>query len=128
MIISIQGNMISLNIIIPLLCFHWLSDFVFQTDYWARNKSKSNAILGLHVLVYSLLMGLTVFTLTFRFYESLVFIIITYICHFITDYGTSRITSKLAIKEKWHDFFVVIGFDQFLHMTQILLTFYLLMK
>jgi hypothetical protein len=55
----------------------------------------------------------------------LVFTSITFICHFITDYLTSRWTSKLYKDSKFYgfpSFFSVIGFDQWLHFAQLILT------
>lgn len=118
--------MISLVVVIWLLFAHWVADFIFQTDYWAKNKSTSNVVLGLHVLVYSLMMGVAVLCVTSGLYTALLFTVITFVCHFCTDYVTSRITSSLAKVENWHDFFIVVGLDQLLHIVQILLTFYLL--
>ena len=74
---------------------------------------------------------------------------ITFICHTITDYFTSRLNSKLWAKATYwgsdemkrlypidcpenkhgkyvHNFFVSIGFDQVLHYIQLFLTYSLL--
>lgn len=90
-----------------LVWMHLVADFIFQTDKMAINKSKSNLWLGFHVLVYSI---------PFLFF-GLKFAALTYAGHFITDYISSRITSKLWHKGERHWFFVVIGIDQAVHMT-----------
>jgi hypothetical protein len=38
---------------VALLAVHWVADFVLQTNWQARNKSKSNVALSRHVLVYT---------------------------------------------------------------------------
>jgi len=83
----------------------------------------------MHVLSYS-----TVWLLTANLYSILtghylvlaLFPIITFICHWITDYFTSRLNSKLWAKGDVHNFFVSVGFDQVLHYIQLFLTFYIL--
>lgn len=116
-------------IILLLIFTHWVADFILQTDEMALNKSKSNYWLFIHVLVYStvFLAPLIVIKLPYWYgVENVAFIFITFICHFITDYITSRITSKLYKEDKRHWFFVMIGFDQFLHYTQLILTYSIL--
>ena len=97
--------MIELNTIIMILCLHFVSDFILQSNWMAQNKSKSNLALFTHVLVYSLPFMLIGFW----------YAIINASLHFIIDYFTSRATSKLWKEEKVHWFFVVIGLDQTLH-------------
>ena len=53
---------------------------------------------------------------------------VIFITHWLTDYFTSRLTSKLYKEERYHDFFVMIGFDQVLHYTQLLLIFNYLLQ
>lgn len=108
--------MISLPIVLTLLFLHFIADFVFQSETMAINKSSSNKWLLIHVGIYS-----TVFVL-FGF----LFVLITFILHFITDYFTSRLTTKLWKKGDRHNFFVVIGLDQFIHMVSLILTYYIL--
>ena len=99
--------------LIFIILLHWLADFVLQTDQMAQNKSKSLYWLTLHVFAYSLIF----------FGFGWKFVLITFVCHWITDFVTSKITSYYWKIENRHMFFVVIGFDQFLHITQLLLTY-----
>lgn len=103
----------SLLTLILLIWFHFIADFIFQTDNIALNKSKNNGVLLFHVLIYML---------PFLFF-GIQFAIVNAILHFITDYFTSRITSFLWKHEERHWFFVVIGLDQAIHMTCLILTY-----
>ena len=110
-------------IVIGLLFAHWVADFVCQTDYMALNKSKSLAILILHSIVY-----FTIICLGYEiigFYEPYSFnmlFLLNLPAHFIIDMFSSNVTSYLWKREKRHWFFVVIGFDQFLHYVVLFLT------
>lgn len=122
--------------ILWILFTHWIADFVCQTHEMSINKSKSNWWLSYHVVVYSIV---TLFSWLFMFgyvnsYIKYTFTLtdwiwlfpITFLTHWITDYFTSRWTSKLYVKGDIHNFFVVIGLDQFIHYTTLLLTYKLL--
>jgi hypothetical protein len=111
------------------LFVHWIADFVLQSDKMALNKSTSNYWLGLHVTVYSLATivlwaGLFLLTgLHVSFIQYVEACLALFIMHFITDYITSRITGKYYRAKKNHEFFVTIGFDQWLHYVQIFTVF-----
>lgn len=98
--------------IYAVIWIHWMADFIFQTDKMAINKSTSIRWLSSHVLAYS------AFFLPF----GIKFALINGAAHFVTDFCTSRATSYLWKKGDRHNFFVVIGFDQALHLTILLLT------
>lgn len=126
--------MIPLLIVLVILFWHWIADFILQTDWEAQNKSKEWKPLLSHTIKYSLVWFFPMF---FIFALNLIseidviiktfsFMGITFICHTITDYFTSRLNTKLWNNKEVHYFFVSIGFDQFLHFTQLLLTYYLL--
>ena len=51
------------------------------------------------------------------------FALVTFLAHTITDYITSREVKKLFDKEDYHNGFVIIGIDQFLHYVQLFLTY-----
>ena len=112
-----------------ILIVHWVSDFVLQTHHMSTRKSSSNYYLTMHVIVYSfstifswaLILPLLGIHLTSG-PVWLAFLLI-FATHWVTDYFTSRWTSKLYKEEKYHDFFVVIGLDQVLHYVQLLLIF-----
>jgi hypothetical protein len=101
----------------------------------ALNKSTSNYWLGIHVTVYTLatiFLWLLCFSITgihttfLQYVEAAAAI---FSMHFITDYVTSRITGKFFRAKKNHEFFVTIGFDQWLHYVQIFIVFnYIILK
>lgn len=116
---------IKLTIVVAILFIHWVADFLCQTDWMAQNKSKDNVALLAHVGIYSFIWFIPMFFMCpgHRFAAS-EFVAITMICHYITDYFTSRLNSKLWEEKKVHWFFVSVGFDQFLHYLQLLLTYW----
>jgi hypothetical protein len=116
--------MISLKIVFTILVIHWFADFVLQTDKQAKGKSKNWKDLLSHTATYSLFWIIP--AILMLGYNGAIFVIITLIAHTITDYFTSRLNSKLWAEGKVHYFFVSIGFDQLLHYTQLLLTYWYL--
>lgn len=96
-----------------LVWVHLLADFLLQTDKMAISKSSSTAWLTTHVMVYSIPM-LILFGPKFA--------AVNFILHWITDFFSSRATSYLWKKEERHWFFVVVGIDQAVHMTCLILT------
>ncbi len=125
--------MISIWIILWIILVHWVADFVFQTHEQSINKSKSWKYLIEHTLTYStiwyvlsMLLWPAGHIMSWYVLNSIYFTSITFVCHTITDYFTSRLNSKLWIKGDTHNFFVSIGFDQVLHYIQLFLTYLLL--
>lgn len=114
-----------------ILLVHWVADFVCQTDKMARGKSKSNKMLFLHVAAYCtvLLAVIPVFELRYSVLDSLLigigWSLVNGVLHFCTDWVTSRVTSRLWEQGKVHEFFVVVGLDQYLHAIALIGTFVL---
>ena len=104
--------MISTLLIIKLLWIHLFADFFLQSDAMAKNKSSSNKWLTIHVIIYSLCF------IAFGWKYAL----LNGIMHWSTDFVSSRITTYLWKKQEVHWFFVVIGIDQALHMTALVLS------
>lgn len=133
--------MIKIWIVLAILFIHWMADFIFQSDWQAKNKSKSNKALFEHITAYCSIWSIAIvlytgYDLFAHYYHPIhgyiwmlnlvLFLVITFACHFVTDYFTSRLNSKLWAAGKVHEFFVSVGFDQLLHFTQLFLTYYLL--
>jgi protein-S-isoprenylcysteine O-methyltransferase Ste14 len=120
--------------IIYIFTLHFVGDFVLQTREMANNKSKSVKWLSIHVLRYfqTLVAGAILFSLIVYFvWDSVVepsaliyFCISNALLHWFTDYLTSKQTSRLWVKEDVKGFFTMIGFDQLLHASCLLLTLY----
>jgi hypothetical protein len=111
--------------ILIILFIHWVADFVLQTKEMGMNKSKSDYWLISHVFVYSMV-WFFIGMFFFKIPQVILFVVTTFILHFITDYLTSRWTSKLYKQRKYYGFpafFSVIGLDQFLHYTQLILCY-----
>lgn len=121
---------IKLEVIILILIIHWIADFVLQTDKEAKGKSKNWSDLLSHTITYSLFWfscgSLLSGYLGYDYGKIVLFVLITFICHTITDYFTSRLNSKLWAKGDVHNFFVSIGFDQVLHYVQLFVTYQIL--
>ena len=115
--------MINLSVLFLILFWHWLADFVLQSDKDAKGKSTSNKSLLSHTLVYSMA-WLPILSL--NVIGALWFVLITFICHTAQDYITSREVKKYFDKQNFHNGFVVIGIDQFLHYVQLILCYYFL--
>lgn len=128
--------------ILLIILIHTISDFIFQAEEWALNKSKSNIALFKHTLTYSLVwipLSLSLFIFTdltiVEFLSKLpIFILITFIIHTLTDYVTSRIVSKrfkdghLGSNIPNLGAFTIIGFDQVLHYIQLFFSYDLIFK
>lgn len=93
---------------------HWFADFICQTDKIATNKSKSIKYLGLHILIYTSIM--MIFGWKFAIANGII--------HFVIDYYSSKITTYFYLKEDRHNFFVTIGFDQWLHHITLMATYF----
>jgi len=110
-------------IILAILVAHWFSDFILQTQDMAMNKSKSDYWLTLHVFYYALGMctAATLIWVEFGFANWLLVLLWVHVnasAHWITDYYTSRWTSKLYANKVFYgfpSFFSVIGLDQLIH-------------
>ena len=112
--------MIDLYTVILILWAHWIGDFILQSDWHATNKSKHNGILLHHVACYSIPLTVIGFLVPINF----AWILVNAIAHAVTDWCTSRVTSKLWVAGERHWFFVVIGLDQSIHFTTLFATYY----
>ena len=104
-----------------IILAHWIADFICQTNWMAQNKSKSYKALSLHILSYTTALALVMFLLT-QNTNSFLYALVNGAIHFVADAITSRITSKLYAKGAIHNFFVVIGLDQAIHMATLIAT------
>lgn len=118
---------------------HYIADFIFQDERWALGKSRNLDDLLQHTLMYSFvwLMSSGLFAILYinsllAFQKVFIFVGITFVCHTITDYYTSKVVSKMFHNKKFGGpipnlgAFSMIGFDQVLHYIQLFLTYYLL--
>lgn len=116
-----------MDYIIFILLIHFLADFGLQTHEQATKKSESIKWLVYHTGVYSLIWLLASFVILDNWLYSILFSLITFVTHSVTDYITSRIGKPFWKNNDFHNGFVVVGFDQILHYIQLFLTFKLLM-
>lgn len=107
-------------VIILIAFIHWFADYVLQTCYLAKNKSKSLRVLLTHTALYSVCW----FALwPFLGMNTIYFVGITFIAHTLTDFFTSKLNSKFKNEKNERGFYISVGFDQFLHYAQLFLTF-----
>jgi len=106
---------------VGLLLAHWVGDFVLQTQWQATNKSRNLGALTLHVATYSAVL-LVAAVILLGPWRGLAFTLANAGLHFATDYVTSRLSAKYWARQEWHAFFVMVGFDQFLHQAALAAT------
>lgn len=100
------------TLLIQLTLVHFIADFMLQNDWMATNKSKNDFALLVHSICYAI---------PFLVFLNTDFVIYLMISHFLIDGLSSRATTYFWKKEDRHNFFVVIGFDQWVHFLVILL-------
>ena len=108
---------------ICMLFVHWLADFMLQTDWQAKNKYNNWKALFGHVMIYSLVMslGFAIVGGLSRLHYAILVSGITFITHILIDYFTSKLNHMLWDKKMSHYFFGCVGFDQFIHLSILLI-------
>lgn len=105
----------SIYIALALVWTHFVADFVLQSDKVAIAKSSDNGVLAMHVSLYTVPFFWVGLLLPLAPY--IAFLLFNWVAHFVTDYISSRATTRLYKAGRRHAFFVVIGLDQAVHMT-----------
>lgn len=111
--------------IIAVLFGHWLADFPGQASEWGLGKHSSNKLLLTHTSVYTIILScflVVIYGAAITPIILLKFAAITFISHTITDYFTSRWNAKQYTNSKFKLWINSIGFDQWLHQIQLVLT------
>lgn len=122
--------------VIALLLAHFISDFMLQTHYMSTKKSESISALTQHIVTYTLaffiIFGTSWYFLYFFFglgIPASIWLKITIgisivngIFHYFIDFVTSKITKYLWNKKQYHNFFVIIGLDQLLHTSLLVIS------
>lgn len=115
---------IELKIII-LLFWHWMIDFGIQSKKQKQNKSSDIWYLLQHAVEYAFLIGICT-SVMFSIKIGIIFYFSQFILHGLTDFITSKYTKQLWKSEKLNSFFILIGFDQWIHQATLIGTIYLL--
>lgn len=120
--------MIAVWVLLLLLFGHWLADFVWQPDWMAKSKSSHWGVLTEHALRITCVMMLVARAVEWisgppAFSNGPTwFALINGGGHFVIDAVSSRATGRLWKQGRVHDFFTVIGLDQFLHVALMAVT------
>jgi len=113
----------TVTVILLLVWIHFVADFVFQADKVAIAKSKDSAILTTHVAIYITPFIPFAWWFMADVYVAAMWLLVNFCAHWVTDYVSSRLTTRLYQSGERHWFFVVIGADQALHFTALFATF-----
>lgn len=101
-----------IEMIIAIIWIHFIADFVLQSTYVATNKSRSIKCLIEHGCMYSLPF----------FILGIKYALINVVLHISIDFFTSKLTTRFYLREQYRRFWLVIGIDQAIHMTCLILT------
>jgi len=126
-------------IVLVIMLGHFIADFICQSEEMATKKSKDNMWLTYHSGVYATVTTFWMMLLVMIIHGFILetsppstFVLFPFWCmvfgwHWVTDFLSSKLTSKLWKKKDYHNFFVVIGFDQWLHLVQLLIIYKVLL-
>lgn len=101
----------NIDIILLLIWLHFIGDFLFQSNWMALNKSNNIIALSYHCAFYAIPFMVI----------SLEYALLMGMLHFPVDFITSKITSRYYKNQRI--FFLVIGFDQAVHMTILIMAY-----
>jgi|AntRauTorcE11898_2_1112593.scaffolds.fasta_scaffold01709_3 hypothetical protein len=119
------------QIIVLILLAHYVADFLLQSRYMADNKSHRFDVLSFHVSIYGMMLTLILFPI-FMYagvpaFDTAVYLLLNTILHLITDYFTSKASSRAFSDKNIYKGMAIIGFDQFIHSTCLLVSYLLLL-
>jgi len=103
-----------------IMLIHYIADFQMQSRHIAETKSKCNKSLSIHVLIYMgtfIMAGLVnvVCRTNLDVWKFAEFVLTNGLLHWLTDYITSRETTKAYQNGDMEKFWNIIGFDQLIH-------------
>lgn len=113
-----------IEIIIWILFIHFIADFICQSDKMALNESFNIWYLLYHVSAYIIIIGIILmpFYIQKPDIEIGKFFTLNFLTHWIIDFIILRIKAKHWEQRKRHWFFVMIGFEQVLHISILLIS------
>lgn len=114
---------------VVLAIIHYIADYLVQSRKIADNKSKNIKYLLIHGGEYTLTIWLLL-SFAFMIFMQISPIVLVFkyclingVIHTIVDYFTSRLTSKYYAKKDYKSFFRILGLDQLIHISTLILTF-----
>lgn len=118
------------ELIVAILFIHWIGDFVLQLPGWAETKWYNRSSLIKHAVTYGFILFGGVFCITCTsslnlntFIECILFSACNAFIHYAVDRKTSIYCHNLFSEKRIHDFFVIIGLDQFIHTSLLLISY-----
>ncbi len=97
-----------------------MGDFAFQTSKMALGKSEEMKWLLIHVVVYTVILGvLSVFLFPIKI--AITYVLINSLLHGFTDFFTSKLTMRY--RENPRIFFPLLGLDQLIHLLTLYITY-----
>ena len=126
-------------VLVWLMFWHWVSDFLLQPREMVDTKSSSLTMLGGHGIIYLLgtLLGAVALCAWYPALRNDInsggilcgFATVNAVAHLVIDFFTSKVNKQFYSEDKMWQMFTTIGFDQFLHISILIITaFWLLAR
>ena len=112
-----------MTFLLTLFVFHFIGDFIFQSQWMASNKSYNQNALFSHAGIYgsTLFLGIMIFICFNKGFEPIDIYRISNFCvfnfwlHLVTDLISSKISTYYWKQHLIRKFFLTIGADQMIH-------------